>query len=262
MPHRIWILSAACRIRDASPATTQVPSGDLRTTIPRNASNLRGYRKRILKRGGAESAEVRRESRTPALRFSAISASLRSTTDAPLVAAPLRCASCAFPRLILQGALRRARGWKGAGALVLATLLHPAPALACAACYGQSDSPMAQGMNWGILSLLGTILTVLGGIATFFICLARRQAAIASSALPRAVPPLHPMDTGPGGTAPEFGTQSTLTALPLPLPVWRRGLGRGGIFPPDQPRFIGREPSALSHPYSGPVGPAGGEVRV
>ena len=45
------------------------------------------------------------------------------------------------------------------------------PALACAACYGQSDSPMAVGMNWGIFSLLGVIACVLGGITSFFVYL-------------------------------------------------------------------------------------------
>jgi hypothetical protein len=52
-------------------------------------------------------------------------------------------------------------------------------ALACAACYGQSDSPMAHGMNAGIFALLGVIGTVLCGAATFFVFLARRAAAVA-----------------------------------------------------------------------------------
>jgi hypothetical protein len=54
-------------------------------------------------------------------------------------------------------------------------------ALACSACYGQSDSPMARGMNWGIFSLLGVIVTVLGCIAGFSIYLARRSAALSAS---------------------------------------------------------------------------------
>jgi hypothetical protein len=64
--------------------------------------------------------------------------------------------------------------------------LRPASLLACAACYGQSDSPMAQGMNWGILSLLGMIAMVLGGVAGFFVYLARKSAAL--SRLPAAEP--------------------------------------------------------------------------
>jgi hypothetical protein len=50
-------------------------------------------------------------------------------------------------------------------------------AMACAACYGQSDSPMAHGMNAGIFALLGVTGTVLCGAATFFVFLARRAAA-------------------------------------------------------------------------------------
>jgi len=60
--------------------------------------------------------------------------------------------------------------------LAFATALQPSSLRACAACYGQSDSPLAQGFNWGILSLLGVVVAVLGGIAAFFIFLARRSA--------------------------------------------------------------------------------------
>ena len=62
----------------------------------------------------------------------------------------------------------------------IALALQPASLLACAACYGQSDSPMAQGMNWGIFSLLAVVLSVLGGIGGFFIFLARKSASMAS----------------------------------------------------------------------------------
>jgi len=61
--------------------------------------------------------------------------------------------------------------------LAVSLLLRPAPILACAACYGASDSPMAQGMNWGIFTLLGVVGGVLGGIAGFFVFLARRSAS-------------------------------------------------------------------------------------
>lgn len=60
----------------------------------------------------------------------------------------------------------------------LALALHSNAALACAACFGgKSDSPLAEGMNWGIFSLMGVVVCVLGSIAGFFICLARRAAA-------------------------------------------------------------------------------------
>jgi hypothetical protein len=48
---------------------------------------------------------------------------------------------------------------------------------ACAACYGQSDSPLAQGMNWGIFTLLGMIVCVLTGITTFFVVINRKAAS-------------------------------------------------------------------------------------
>jgi hypothetical protein len=60
--------------------------------------------------------------------------------------------------------------------------LFPGRVWACAACYGQSDSPMAQGMNWGILSLLGIIGLVLVGVAGFFVFLARKSAGLATVA--------------------------------------------------------------------------------
>ena len=46
--------------------------------------------------------------------------------------------------------------------------------LACATCYGASDSAMAQGMNWGIMVLLGVIAVVLSGITGFFVYIAKK----------------------------------------------------------------------------------------
>lgn len=40
---------------------------------------------------------------------------------------------------------------------------------ACAACYGKSDSPLASGMNAGIFTLMGVILSVLTCFALFFV---------------------------------------------------------------------------------------------
>jgi heme/copper-type cytochrome/quinol oxidase subunit 2 len=57
-----------------------------------------------------------------------------------------------------------------------ALLAVPAPAHACAVCFGAPDSPLTQGMAWGILSLLGLVAVVLMSVATFFIYLARRAA--------------------------------------------------------------------------------------
>jgi hypothetical protein len=54
--------------------------------------------------------------------------------------------------------------------------------MACSVCGGASDSPMAQGMNWGIFSLLIVIVSMLLGIAGFFVFLARKSAQTASAA--------------------------------------------------------------------------------
>ena len=55
---------------------------------------------------------------------------------------------------------------------------HSTSALACAVCFGQSDSALAKGLHWGVLSLLAVVLCVLGGIASFFIYLAKRSATL------------------------------------------------------------------------------------
>ena len=50
------------------------------------------------------------------------------------------------------------------------------PVYGCAVCYGDSSSPLAIGLNWGIASLLGVVFLVLGSIAGFFIFLAKQSA--------------------------------------------------------------------------------------
>jgi len=59
-------------------------------------------------------------------------------------------------------------------AAVLALASHAGNALACAACYGESDSPMAHGMNAGIMVLLGVIGVVLSGITGFFVYIVKK----------------------------------------------------------------------------------------
>jgi len=71
--------------------------------------------------------------------------------------------------------------------VLLVALANPPRALACAACYGQSDSALAQGMNWGIFTLLGVIGFVLVGVAGFFVFLIRRAAAVAAQQEPTPV---------------------------------------------------------------------------
>jgi hypothetical protein len=63
-------------------------------------------------------------------------------------------------------------------------LAAPLPTMACAACFGRSDSRLAVGMNWGILSLLVVIATMLGLIASFFVFIARRASSLPPETAP------------------------------------------------------------------------------
>ena len=71
----------------------------------------------------------------------------------------------------------------GAGLLAV-TLAQPLPLRACATCYGASDSPLAQGMNWGIAFLLVVVGSVLAGISLFFVQISRRSAAVEAKSSP------------------------------------------------------------------------------
>lgn len=65
--------------------------------------------------------------------------------------------------------------------LIMLALLLPARIFACAACYGGPvDSPLTEGMNWGIFSLLGVVITVLATILVFFIHIIRKSEALAA----------------------------------------------------------------------------------
>lgn len=59
-------------------------------------------------------------------------------------------------------------------AATVALIAAPRVALACPVCFGQSDSPLAKGVNMGVLFMLGTITAVLIGFAGFMVYLARR----------------------------------------------------------------------------------------
>ena len=63
-----------------------------------------------------------------------------------------------------------------------AAVCAPSHVFACAACYGRADSPLAEGMNWGILTLLGVIVSVLSCIALFFVHVIRKEDALNKSA--------------------------------------------------------------------------------
>jgi heme/copper-type cytochrome/quinol oxidase subunit 2 len=66
-------------------------------------------------------------------------------------------------------------------AAVMAWLASPASLLACAACFGKSDSNMARSLNAGIFSLMAVVVTVLVGASSFFVFLSRKAAATAQA---------------------------------------------------------------------------------
>lgn len=50
--------------------------------------------------------------------------------------------------------------------------------LACAACNGDPTSPMTAGTKWGIVALIGVIVTVLFAFASLFLFWMRRAKAL------------------------------------------------------------------------------------
>lgn len=71
--------------------------------------------------------------------------------------------------------------------LAVAALAGGAPTslFACAACYGQSDSPLAQGMNYGIFTLLGVVLAVLSVFVVGFVHIVRKSERMHQEAVKR-----------------------------------------------------------------------------
>ncbi len=71
--------------------------------------------------------------------------------------------------------------------LIALAALVPANLLACAACYGAKiDAPMADGMNWAILTLGLVIMTVLAAFLTFLIYAIRKSEAVEAARKQRA----------------------------------------------------------------------------
>ena len=67
--------------------------------------------------------------------------------------------------------------------ITLVMVAAPRVALACPVCFGQSDSPLAKGVNMGIYFLLATIGGVLVAFAVFMIYLARRARLFADDTI-------------------------------------------------------------------------------
>ena len=60
-------------------------------------------------------------------------------------------------------------------AVLLSQLVTPGLADACAVCYGDPDSALAQGMNNGILVLLGIVAVVQVGFVALFLSIRQRS---------------------------------------------------------------------------------------
>ena len=76
----------------------------------------------------------------------------------------------------------------------------PRVALACPVCFGQNDSPMASGINYGIFVMLGIIAVLWVAFGSFFIYLWRRG-RLAASGSAEAGP-----HAPPGPQVPHEGT--------------------------------------------------------
>jgi type IV secretory pathway VirB2 component (pilin) len=66
-----------------------------------------------------------------------------------------------------------------------AWLALPEAAAACATCYGAADSPMTQGMNNAILTLIAVVGVVYVGIGKVFLDFRRRSRKLSQKATAR-----------------------------------------------------------------------------
>jgi hypothetical protein len=71
--------------------------------------------------------------------------------------------------------LRKTRNLGVAALAAAGTLAAPSPALACAVCLGSTTSSLRDGMNAGILALLGFALFMIVSFAVFFVYLWRKS---------------------------------------------------------------------------------------
>ena len=74
------------------------------------------------------------------------------------------------------------------GGLAAVLSLAPRVAFACPVCFGENDSPLALGINYGILVMLGIIGVLWVAFGSFFIYLRRRARLAETGALPPARP--------------------------------------------------------------------------
>lgn len=67
--------------------------------------------------------------------------------------------------------------------LFVLVAVAPGKLLACATCYGGNiDTPMTEGMNAGIFTLLGVIGIMIGTFVTLLVCAIRKSEAVEAAA--------------------------------------------------------------------------------
>ena len=81
----------------------------------------------------------------------------------------------------------------------LAFIGVPRFALACPVCFGQSEAPLSQAIQMGVIAMLVVVVGMLGSFATFIVYLARRARTFDAAEAGRASGS-HP------GTDPQEGT--------------------------------------------------------
>jgi hypothetical protein len=69
-----------------------------------------------------------------------------------------------------------------AAMVVWGLLLLPKAAFACPVCFGENDSPLASGINYGILAMLVVVAGLWVAFASFFIYLRRRAKLVEAAA--------------------------------------------------------------------------------
>ena len=86
---------------------------------------------------------------------------------------------------LLPAAVRKGRGWRripsslyavpaATAAVWLLAALTPQPAAACAVCFGTADPAAMEGLQAGILLLLGMVALVFAGVGGFLLAARRR----------------------------------------------------------------------------------------
>ena len=81
----------------------------------------------------------------------------------------------------LRRTVQANKGTTVTAVLTVLTILIPRIAAACSVCYGEPGSPLAEGVNWGVMVLLGVTFFVLSCFIYFFVAIWRRSRAAVGS---------------------------------------------------------------------------------